>query len=46
MSEEELCAALHYEAHSSDKKEVDFVHQELAEQVQAVHIVVSPLGAV
>ena len=46
MSEEELCADLHYGAHSSAKKEVDFVHQELVDQVQAVHIVVLPLYTV
>ena len=32
--------------HSSAKKEVDFVHQDLAYQVQAGHIVVSPLYTV
>ena len=43
MSEEELRASLLYGEHSSAKKEVDFVHQELAEQVQVGHIVVPPL---
>ena len=46
MSEEELRAALHYVEHSSSMKEVNFSHQELDEQVQAGHIVVSPLAAV
>ena len=45
MSEEELRAALHYGAHSSAIKEVDFIHQELAEQVQAGPIVILPLAA-
>ena len=46
MSEEDLYADLHYGAHSSAKKEVDFVHQELADQVQAGHIVVLPMDTV
>ena len=46
MSEKELHAALYYGAHSSAMKKVDFVHQELAEQVQAGHIVVFPLAAI
>ena len=46
VSEEELRADLHYGAHSSAMKEVDFVHQELAEQVQAGHVFVFPLTAV
>ena len=46
MSEEELCAALHYGTHFPAKKEVEFVHQGLAEQVQAGNIVVFPLDAV
>ena len=46
MSEEELCAALHYGTHSSAKREVDFVHQELEDQVQAGHILVFPLDVV
>ena len=46
MSEEELHATLHCGAHSSAKREVGFDHQELSDQVQAGHIVVSPLDAV
>ena len=46
MLEEELGAALHYGSNSSNMKEMDFVHQELAKQFQAGHIVVSPLTAV
>ena len=45
-SEEELRAALHYGAHSSAVKDVDFVHQELTEQVQSGHIVVFLLATV
>ena len=46
ISEEELRAALHYGAHSSAKKEVDFVHQELEDLVQAGHIIFPPLDTV
>ena len=46
MLEEELGAALHYGSNSSNMKEMDFVHQELAKQFQAGHIVVSPLNVV
>ena len=46
ISEEEFRAALHYLAHSFAMKEVDFVHQELADQAQAGHIVVLPLTTV
>ena len=46
MSEAERCAAMHYGDHSSDRKEVDFVHNKIADQVQSVYIVVSPLSAI
>ena len=46
ISEEELRTALHYGAHSSAKREVDLVHQDLADQVQAGHIVVFLVDAV
>ena len=46
MSEEELRTALHYGSNSSAKKEVDFFHQEMADQVQAGHIIISPLETV
>ena len=42
----ELCVSLHYGAHSSAIKEVDFVYQEIVEQAQAGQIVVSPLATV
>ena len=45
MLEEELRAALHYGSHSFASKEVEFFHQEIPEQVQAGHIVVSPLAS-
>ena len=34
--------ALHYRAHLSATQEVEFFHQELAKQIQAGHIMVSP----
>ena len=46
MSEEDICAAFHYGAHSSASKEVVFFHQEISTQVQEGHAVVSPLSAV
>ena len=46
MLEEDIHAALHYGLHYSASKEVENFHQEIAEQVQAGHIVVSPLAAV
>ena len=43
--EEKLRAALHYGVHSSIRKDVDFIHQELSEKVQAGHVIVYPLIA-
>ena len=42
MLEEELGADLHYGSNSSNMKEMDFVHQELAKQFQAGRIVFPP----
>ena len=46
MLEEELCAALQYGAHYYTSKEVGFIRQDITEQVQAGHIIISPLAAV
>ena len=40
MDEEERDAAILYVMHTSDQKEAEFIHTELAEQVQAGHVAV------
>ena len=42
MTKGEWKVSLQYEAHASATQEVNFFHQEMATQIQAGHIVVSP----
>ena len=44
--EEEKEAAIRYGTHTSAIKDIEFIHADPAEQVQAGHVVVSPLEAV
>ena len=46
MYKEESYAAILYGTHASAHKEAEFVHTELAEQVQAGHVAVLSLEAV
>ena len=46
MMEAELRIVLHYGAHSSAGKEVNFVHHKISDQVQAGQTVFVPLSAV
>ena len=46
MDEEERDAAIRYGTYTSSSKEAGFIHVELAKQVQAGHIAVSPFEAV
>ena len=46
MDEEERGAAICYGTHASASKEAEFIHAELAEQVQAGHVAVFPLESV
>ena len=46
MEEEERQAYIRYGTHAFASKEADFIHTELAEQVQAGHVYVFPLKAV
>ena len=46
MDEEEIEASILYGTNASASKKADFIHAELAEQVQAGHVSVFPLKAV
>ena len=46
MDKEKRDAAIFYVTHASTSKEEEFIQAELAEQVQAGHLAISPLEAV
>ena len=46
MDEEDRDASILYGTHTSARKEAEFIHTELAKQVQAGHVAILPLEAV